>query len=640
MATAATENENPITAKAKVAADPTAMPKVSDSLKAVTDTIASNTARVTANIKAMEENKEKTAASVNAIQKNIATVTSSLQTVQKVKDIADMEAQNTTIEAYDEAGGSDNQIALIKQLADQQAQSRQYLNELDSQMQEEHTGIYIIDSIINDFSTAQLRSQLNFSEQKEANLQADISNISNATESINKAQLVTRKIVNEGTIQAEWTRLAAEGSIRASEAEIAGMHSNSQVMASVMAADNNLLSNKLSLYRTEGEAEDRVLAQERAAFNREQMAFAKEKWPTEKATSETNLEASQLRLEVAKATKPSDIPAAIANNNAAVKRYNDTLATEETLVNSVQAAQSLAGMAVEDKETILYGLQQPNGSAAGTKYSTLLDIGSNPTGTLGNTPFEAIQNLNTISPSGNLKPTPITSVLKDVIKLQGEAFKADPNTVPKTEEALAADFNNRAKAYMEAKAGDIRTGDSSNPYQAPPMAVLKDIPAVANSPLYKKVLEAMQMQETNPQKIMDSAIAGVMAKTITPEQAADGVVTIFESAGVYNNENMGGFKRFGLPAQTSYKTTLTRDPSAFDTLRQKSGLVLPTLSFAARSLISNESAVKNLVKGYAGSDDFLDFNIDLMNRTKVQQAIVKMLSSQKPTVQAATPANK
>lgn len=638
MATAVTTNENPITAKVSAASP--APTKVSESMLAVQDSLSQSTARITDAIATMQRDRDKTKAASATVQASIQDVTEADQVIGLARDTADLAAQSATIKAYNKAGGVDYQTALLGELGAQQQESKKYLDELTVRMKESPTGIQIVDSIVNAFSTIKLQEQLALSEQKEANLQSDIANISSATESIARAQMLTKETVTEGTVQANWERLAATGNIKAAEAEIANIHSNASAMSNLMAADARNVSNRLSLFRTEGEAEDRVLSQERATFAREQMQFSKEKWLVELPTIQTNLEAAQLRLDVAKATKPSDIPAAIANNEAVVKRHADQLATEATLVRSVQAAQSLAGMPIEDKETIIYGLQQPNGSSTGAKYNTLLDIGSNPAGTLGETPYKAIQNLNTISPSGNLKPTPITSVLRDVIKLQGDAFKAEPSTVPKTEEALAADFNNRAKAYMQAKAADIKTGDSSNPYHAPPMSVLKDIPAVATSSLYKNILAAMQMNEINPQTIMDSAIAGVRSKTITPEQAASGIETIFSSAAVYNNENMGGFKRFGLPSQTNYNISISRDPTAFDTLRQKGNLVLPTLSFAARSLINNEAAVKGLVKGVAGSDDFLSFNIDLMDRTKVQQAIVKMLSSQKPTAPAATPANK
>jgi hypothetical protein len=639
MAETAIKPTNPITSQAQIASAPTTIPKVKDSLKAVQDTIATLTSERVTNIEAMKADRQQLDSAAGAIQKNIADVTSSLQTIGIVKDNANMLAQNNTIEAFDLAGGSDSQKALMEQLGKQQAQSRSYMDELSNRMQATPTGIQIVDEIVNAFSTIQLQTQLDFSEQKEANLQADIANISNSTESINKAQLLTRKLINDDTIAANYAMLGAEGNIKAAEAEIANIHSNAEGMGRVMAAGNDLLNANLALYRSEGEEENRVLTKERHAHARVEMEFAKEKWLVQLPTMETNLEAAVEALRVAKATNPTAIPAAIAKHASVLKQFNDQVATEATLVRSIQAAQSMAGAVIEDKETIIFGLQQPAGSPSGAKYNKLLDIGVNPAGTLGDTPFSAIQNLNTISPSGNIAPTPVTSVLKDVLKLQADAFALEPLTIPKTEEGLAADFNDRAKAHMIAKAANIKAGDSTNPYQAPPMAVLKDIPAVADSILYKNVLAAMQMQEMNPQKVIDAAIDGMQAGRVSPEQAASGIVTIFNAAAGHNNEDMGGFRRFGLPSQVSYNTTLTKPATSFDELRTAGGLVLPTLSFAATSLIDNKSAVTNLAKSMASANDFLDVSVNLMDRAKVMNMLVKFRSSQKPTAPTTPTAN-
>ena len=643
MAEAAVKPINPITAQAQKASAavsaPTTTPKVSDSLLAVQAQIATNTARAAANLEAMQADKKRTDVAVGSIQKNIANITSSLQTVQRVKDNANLEAQNTAIEALDLAGGSENQKALMEMLGKQQKESRGYLDELSNKMAEEHTGIQIVDSIVNTFSTIQLQTQLSFSEQKEANLQADIANISNATESINKAQLLTRKLVNDDTIAANYAMLGAEGNIKAAEAEIANIKTNAQGIASLMAADNQLLSIKMALLNTENQAEEMDFNREKMDFAREQYALALEKHPIEMKAAKINLEASELALSTSKATNTTDRLRIEANNLATKKRFDDAVANEKVLVDTIRRAQVAGGLPVDqDDETIVLGYSASPGTPLYKKYALLLDMGINAkSGALGTDPADILNKLEVLSPSGSIESTPVSEALEDARRVQSQGYREDPNSVPKTEDDLKVDTNNSIKAHLKVKSDDIKTGDTSNPFHAPPMAVLKEVSAVANSPLYKNVLSAMDMQEMNHQKFVDSTVDGLMAKRITLEQATDGIVTTFTAAGVHNSEFMGGFKRFALPNQTTYNTTIQSPPTAFQELKSEAGIFLTSplraLGIATTALgvtggSSREQVQKSLDKARGRYE-----TLNLMDRAKVMNLLVRLVSarnSQKP----------
>ena len=77
------------------------------------------------------------------------------------------------------------------------------------------------------------------------------------------------------------------------------------------------------------------------------------------------------------------------------------------------------------------------------------------------------------------------------------------------------------------------------------MATLAAMNPVANTKLYKEVLEVKQFKEVDPQLILDSAIEGIKDKRISPTQAANDVAVIFSTAVDYNNKIYGGVQRGG-----------------------------------------------------------------------------------------------
>jgi hypothetical protein len=148
------------------------------------------------------------------------------------------------------------------------------------------------------------------------------------------------------------------------------------------------------------------------------------------------------------------------------------------------------------------------------------------------------------------------------------------------------------------------------------------------------------MREVDPQRILDAAIAGVRANSLSPEAAASGVETIFEAAALYNNTMFGGFRRVGLDNQVTYNTQIKRPATLVEQLKvgAKAGLGLFGPIATPQAIIGaglevitgkpTEFTEAQLEKQRAGLAK--TFSVDMMDGTRVQEAIVRLLTSTKP----------
>lgn len=594
----------------------------SDSLAAVQEALDISSARIVSNVRALEANVGKTQVATDVITSAISDISSANQIIATAKSNADMQAQNATIDAFEASGGREAQVALTRRLAEDEDRLETLLDERSDILDDEFTGIQIIDGIINEFRSFQTDLEIGAAQGQRNQTVSQIANSTAATESFAKVNAITRKTINEGTIEANLKGMTAASRQEAAKVELENMHSNSSAMAVLINAGKDAVSNLIQSFRLEGEAEQRVVQRETHAFRREKMANDREIWIEGREQREVSLESARLNLEKVKATNPSAIPAAIARNDSAVKAHADNLALEEQIVDSVQRAQSLAGVPIELRETVIFKLNNPN---TRDKYVRLQEIGGVPRPVLGLTPADAQENISAIDESGTGTQTAGTKLLKQVMDLQLEKYRQPTVVIPKDIEGRKTDFNNTAKQFTDILAADIKTGDASNPYSAPPMSVLTDKAAVINTPLYQKVLKAKNMQETNPQSIMDAALEGVFAKVITPEEAAAGIEAVFEAAAAHNNVFQGGFERVGLPSQTTYNVKLDRVPTIFETLKALPVLANP-FTLPSKIIASEAVGEREFIESQVGA--FV--TVDLMSETDIQQAIAIIMSTARP----------
>jgi len=616
------------TATPKVVSTPA--PEVSSKLQAVEDALGVSTQRITSSITALEAGRAETRVATEAITGAIGDITAATQITKAASDTADLQAQNATIRAFEASGGADIQANLMATLRADQQRVAGLLDEKQDIIDDEFTGVQIIDGIINEFRSFQTSLEIDAATAQQAQTVKEISSITAATESFAQANALTKKTLNEGVIEANQKFIAAQGQLKASQAEIQNINANATAMSNLVQADSRNVSNLVQQFRLEGEVEERALKQERMVFQREQMAFAREKWQVELPAAKVALDRATLALEDSTLLTPERRLATEANFNAATKRFNDLVATEDQLVEAVQKGQSLAGAPIEERETIVFGLNQTG--AVGAKYARLQELGGATDPVLGATAFEAGTSLQLVAPSGNVTQTPGIKALEAITDLQAQVYKK-AGKVPKDEETLSSDFNGTAQAFMDTKAANINTGDATNPYHAPPFSVLETMTSVISTELYTNVLKAMEMKEVNPQKILDAAIAGVRAGSVSPESAASGVEAIFDAAALYNNTMQGGFRRVGLPNQVTYNTQIQAPVTGVDLLKLGITSAPSAALFGLTALLPTvgiEQAGDSLAESIAKKAKARTTTVDMMDGTRIQEAIVKLLSSTAP----------
>lgn len=610
-------HENPIldVADSKAKAQPVS------ALEAVQTSLLKQAAFVDRTRSTLEEDVTKTKSATTVIANAISEASAATKTIERTRLTADLQAQNATIDLFELSGGAEQQRKLMALRREDEDDLEVLLNQ-KSELAKSFINFPIIGEEINKFRSARLNAQI---AAKQAELNQTNSRIGNSTaaqESFFKANMLTKKTLNEGTIEAEMKKIAANGRKEGAKQELENIHSNATAMTNLAVADQRGISNLLTAFRLEGEAEQRVIARETQEFRKESMKNSREVWLSEREQRGVNLESSILRLNTAKTTNPTDLKAAIANNEAAVKRHNDNLALEEQIIDGVQRAQSMAGIPVEEHQLIVRKFKDPR---TAEKYVRLQEIGGVEKPVFGLNAAEAQSTMLLIDEAGTGKQTKGTKLIKQITAEFTDDLQKLGANIPKDEESMKALYNKKADDFMDKQSTEIKAGDQSNPYIAPPMATLTAKRSVAETPLYQKVLKPMDMVEADPQRIMDAGLAALAAKVISATELASGVEAIFEAAAAHNNTNEGGFKRVGLPSQTTYNVRLDRVPTLFETLTTLPSLANP-FTLPGKAIISEAATAGEFIASQANA--FV--TVDLMSEVDIQQAIAIIMSTARP----------
>ena len=183
----------------------------------------------------------------------------------------------------------------------------------------------------------------------------------------------------------------------------------------------------------------------------------------------------------------------------------------------------------------------------------------------------------------------------------------------------------------DAYHSQVNTGDRSNPFHAPPVATLASIQAVANSELYKKVLQPKGFTETDPQLILEATVDAVKAKVISPDKAAEDYALLFKSAIQFNNKSYGGLTTSGFAPQSQYNTLITRETTPFE--------AGANLASTALKIVTTPDII---VPGYKAAKDFLFGEtpeaslvparrtevVDVADPVKIREVFIKYLNAQ------------
>ena len=595
---------NPITAAATEASIVTVPADTPSSLQAVQEALAASTEQLGINRTKVQAGVAKSDSVGEAMVKAVGEISMADQIIQLTSENAKLAAQNATIEVFQASGGQNAQVARMQRLVEDSSRVEDLLNTRSDIVDDTPTGIGLIDSVINGFRTIQVDEEIAAARDERQQTTSEIANISAANESAAITNANTKKTLNSAAIAAGQTKIAEVASLAAGKLEIDNIHSNATAMATLAAADARNVDALIRVWQTEGEAATRELQAKQIEFEGEKLEAAKEALPREIKKAEVALASAELALADAQAMSPTRRAATELQFESAKNAHDLLLEERAAVVAQVQRGQSLFGLPVQDAASILWGLQQ--GGVIEQGYSKLYTSGiPKATASIGITPADSNNAMLIVDPDGAATRTKALDLLYTIRNQQDIIYAASPTGAPRDLETLNANFNLTAKQFIDPLRAEIKLGDSSNPFIAPPMATLAANNSVQRTALYQKVLKPMDMQETDHQRILKAALDGFISKTLTAEEAAEGVATLFKAAAAHNNTLEGGIARIGFEPQTTYNVSVATPSSVRDVLRTFSTLGL-----------------EGIASKFVGPGPSIT-SVDLMDLADVQQYIIR-----------------
>ena len=555
---------NPILAQAETAsakANPTGPDSIQDTRKVIEEVSKSSQearASIQANVLATSEASE-------AIQGSLGDIASADRMVRELSLVADMSAQKATLATFEALGGQEAQIALATQFKEEGDRASALLDERTDIMNDEHTGITLIDTIVNGFRSIQTEIELESAQLEQAQTLSQIQGATSITEGAASANILTKQTITDASIEASLKSVSAESSIKAKDIEIKNLHNNSVALQQSMAADERTISNKLQLVQLENSAEARDAAREARKLQREKMEIQRQTLPLELDNlKKQNTILTERLKEITDPKRKAQVQAQFDEN---ARQLAATNAARADMVEDVQRGQDVLFGRHEEADTVDLKLDSP---ASVEKYFKFQELGSMAKPTLGEDPFEARQTYKELDPE-NLSPrTKGKRMLEAVeVKLAEKLKKLGAGKLPKDEAGLKVLYNKLAIDLSDDWHDEIKTGDTSNPLHAAPMATLVTYDTVANDKFFKTSVKQRAMQEVNPEKLLDLAITESIAGSITLEEGLAGIVKILEAAEDYNNTMQGGGTRVGFPGQFQYNVRVPRVPTFFEQMLQK-----------------------------------------------------------------------
>ena len=543
-----------------------------------------------------------------------------------VKDNAELKTQQLNIAAYNKAGGAEYQQQLMGELQQESKQLEELRARQTDIADDEFTKVPLIDGIINMFRSFQIDQQVDIATRKQAETLATLQAITAGTEAVNKANIITAENTTKETIAQNQRKIASMADLEAAKIERENLHANASAIATLQTANARAISTEVEVYKLYEEVAERELRELQRQTALEELELRKMKAPLEIEQLKVTLARNQNQLQYE--TNPTTKLALQKKNEELVRQIDDAITVQEDAANAVRDGQSIMGLPITEDSEVIEAWRTSRDPNEVAKYNMLYAVGK--TGVKGATPYDAAAAYQFVDPLNQGKNSP-SKVLIEATKRKVFEQSKDPTFVaPKTEDASRALFNKAAKEVRDGYHSQINTGDRSNPFHAPPMATLATIQSVANSELYKKVLQPKGFTETDPQLILEAAIDAVKAKVISPNQAAADYALLFRSAIKFNNESYGGIQTTGFAPQSAYNSPINRASTPFE-----------GITGTAKDIATGAFGVIPVVYGYRKFKEEVlkrpvepspvrtyTETVDVSDEIKMREVIVKYLSAQ------------
>ena len=562
------------------------------------------------------------------------TIEDSLRTMNTAKELAarttanaDLQAQNILIDADQTAGGPLMRAHNLVILDQEASEVERLLNQQNDNLDNTPTGIGIIDAVINQFTNASTAQQITAAEADYNFTSRRISNNAAALTATNTANSLTRRTLTAGVIEANSNAIKAQGDIEQAKAKITAVATNAQAMLIANQMDAVQVKAKQQLVDNVDAVRNREVAEQRLALNKAEYERKLKMGPITLETAQKQLEAISFQLSESKNLSASKQASLLAQRDEQIRQINLAQKARAETVTSIQAGQSAAGLPVQGDATILDQREIPGNKQL---YAELHAVGSSPTNAFGGDPFSANKSLGIIDPHNQGADTKGRRLLRDITAATVKATTEVGAMQPKNEAEVKQLYLKTAAQVRAIAEGEIRDNDGANPFHAPPMSTLGQRRDVSSSLLWKKVLAPMAegMPTVESQSIYDATLSALVAKTITPEEAARGLDTLFSAAADVNNTQDGGFARYGMKDQSTYNVKVKRPTSGFlDQSRQQGAMTRQRILE-----IINPLKVAKIITSGEGIPElevpaFMFRSLDLMDYSAIVESLIQDMSA-------------
>lgn len=138
----------------------------------------------------------------------------------------------------------------------------------------------------------------------------------------------------------------------------------------------------------------------------------------------------------------------------------------------------------------------------------------------------------------------------------GRSGQYDNTKLPEVSKAANGIAIQEAKGMM----GNIKSGDNTNIYAAPPLPVLLSMNPVKTTSWYENVMKIQaatgELKEVNPEQLISLTASAIKNGKISMSDGAVGIQTLFSTAAELNKATKN-YIGFGLPAQVGYNTRVS-----------------------------------------------------------------------------------
>lgn len=568
------------------------------------------------------------------VQESIQDKAKDAQIINTVASTADLKAQNTRINALEAAGGSEFLTDLMAELGETTQEFKAAQDEVQEIQNRPVEGV--LDYFAQQFALILPETRLAETKRRVDATAAAIGTISQAQESVTRAVATTKKTVNVASIEAGNRAVAEQANIDAATSKLASLRDNAAALRAGMAADATVVSNKIKLVELHNSEVNQKVREEEHAFQVEAHKARLKQYEEGAVARRVALTTAEENL--ADIQDPKRKRLVGAQRDKLLKDIDDDLKNEAVFSTNVQIGQTVTGTPMETAPTIVkQGMQAPTAKER-IKYDKLNQIGMRPDSAFGLSPGDALETISITGADPKLEPVKLLVTLNQDYQ---KTVAADAKrSLPKTQAAYTAEFDTHVKPILAGWRKEIKEGDTTNPFQAPPMSVLAERKAVQDSTLFKKILAPMAMKEFNGKKLYEAALTGVASKEITLEEAALGIETIFEAAVDHNNETKM-FTRAGIPAQTSYISEIV-EPAFFSsrTIGATAGAGLGTAAVAATGALATTPPGAAAAIVTVGLSTLVGSNIenlgpagfaltDSTDRTEIMRTLTKLIANER-----------